>query len=68
MNFTHMSGGATIVFPIIIFSILALFFYGCVRLAKNKGRSGWWGILGIFFLLGLLIIALLKNKRKEETQ
>lgn len=69
---TLMADGAPIMLSAIIsvisFSLLALFFYGCVRLAKNKGRSGWWGALGIFFLLGVLIIALLKNKRKQAAQ
>ena len=40
---------------------VVLICWGCVCYAKGKGRSGFWGILGITSLLGLIILVLLPD-------
>lgn len=42
-----------------------LFVYGCWYYAKSKGRPGGWAILGVFGLIGLLVLALLPNRYKD---
>lgn len=39
----------------------ALLIAGLSYYAIAKGRSGWWGLCGFLSLLGLLILALLKD-------
>ena len=39
-------------------------FYGLWAYLKAKGRSGFWVVLGIFTLFGLIIIAVLPDKHK----
>ena len=40
-------------------------FYGCVMYAKGKGYSGWLGSLGIFFILGFIVLAVLPDREKQ---
>ena len=42
--------------------LVALYFY-----LKAKGRSGWWMLLMIFSLIGLLVIFFLKDLKKSES-
>jgi len=42
----------------------ALFICGCFMYSKGKGRSFWWGILGLLGPLGLLILYILKDRSK----
>lgn len=42
----------------------ALFISGNYMYAKGKGQSGYWGILGIFGPIGLLILYCLKDRSK----
>ncbi len=51
--------------PGIIVSLVfgIIFIWGCVNLAKSKGRSGLLGgILGLFGLIGLIILLILSDK------
>lgn len=32
--------------------------------AQAKGHSGWWGLMGFLSCLGLLVLALLPDRRK----
>ena len=51
--------------PGIIVSLVfgIIFIWGCVNLAKSKGRSGLLGgILGLFGLIGLVILLILSDK------
>lgn len=41
------------------------FIWGCASFMKGKGHSGWWGALGIFFILGLLILLFFPDKHKS---
>ena len=38
---------------------------GLTYYAIGKGRSGWWGLCGFLSCLGLLILALLKDKAPD---
>ncbi|MBN2120835.1 MAG: hypothetical protein JW734_07265 [Candidatus Omnitrophica bacterium] len=42
-----------------------LFIYGLCMYAKGKGRHWMWGLLGIFNLMGLLILVFLKELPAE---
>jgi amino acid transporter len=33
--------------------------------AKAKGHSGWWGLLGLLSIIGLLVLALLPDRLKQ---
>jgi hypothetical protein len=54
-----------------LLGVLALFvgtgllIVGLAYYAIAKGRSGWWGLCGFLSLIGLLILALLKDKAPE---
>lgn len=39
----------------------ALLIAGLAHYAIAKGRSGWWGLCGFLSLIGLIILALLKD-------
>ena len=41
------------------------FIWGCVSYIKGKGHHGAWGILGLFSIIGLIILALFPDKHKE---
>ena len=38
------------------------FVYGCVNYALAKGRAGWWGLLGLLSVLGLIVLWLLPDR------
>lgn len=42
-----------------------LFIWGCCSYAKGKGHSGWWGLLGLLWILGLIILFFLPDRHKE---
>ena len=44
---------------------VALFIYGCTCYARGKGHSWAWGFLGLFSLLGLIVLALMPDKAKS---
>ena len=50
---------------VIILCGAALFIWGCVNYARWKGRSGWFGLLGYFWIFGLLGLVFLSNRRKQ---
>ena len=41
------------------------FVWGCAEYARGKGYSGWFGLLGVFSILGLIVLALLPDKHKD---
>ncbi len=43
-----------------------LMIFGCANLAYKKGHHWGWGFLGTFSLLGLVVVALLKDRPVEE--
>ena len=45
----------------------AAFIWGCVQYAKGKGHSGYWGALGVLWLLGLLVLLFLPDRHKGAT-
>jgi hypothetical protein len=38
--------------------------WGCVGYAKGKGHSGYWGALGLLWILGFVILALFPDRHK----
>ena len=40
---------------------------GCFYYAQAKGYSRWWGLLGLFNLLGLLLLVLFRDRHKNYT-
>jgi hypothetical protein len=49
-------------------TITISWFYILWAFARAKGHNGLWMLVGWFFLLGLLVIALLPDKHKIEAQ
>src|SRR5713101_7361664 len=59
--------------PIIVAAIIWLpgfcfFMWGCVNLARAKGHSGWFGLVGLLFILGLILLVLLEDKSKVNSE
>ncbi|MEM7165737.1 MAG: hypothetical protein AAF581_09750 [Planctomycetota bacterium] len=46
---------------------VVVFAVGCAWYMLAKGRSRWWGLLGVFGLLGLLVLACFPDRRKNFT-
>jgi len=44
------------------------FIWGCVQYAKGKGQSGYWGALGLFWILGLLVLFFLPDKHGQRSK
>ncbi len=42
-----------------------IFIYGCMLYAQAKGQNKWLGLLGLFSLLGLIVLVLLTDKNKS---
>jgi hypothetical protein len=42
---------------------LLIFVLGCMGICQEKGYSRWWGFLGIFSCIGLLVILVLPEKQ-----
>ena len=42
----------------------ALLILGLSWYAKAKGQSGWWGLMGLLSCIGLIVLAVLPDKRK----
>ncbi|MDD2806558.1 MAG: hypothetical protein PHV33_13485 [Elusimicrobiales bacterium] len=43
---------------------MILFIYGCSCYAMGKGHAWAWGLLGLFSLIGLIVLALMTDKAK----
>lgn len=44
----------------------ALFIIGCVKFSRTKGRSAWFGLLGIFNILGLGVLCALEERQSSK--
>lgn len=42
------------------------FIFGCADYAQAKGRSRWWGLLGLLALPGLIILRFMAEKKLPE--
>lgn len=47
------------------YASLGCFIYGLYNYAKAKGYSGWLALLGFLNILGLIILVVLPDKRKN---
>ena len=56
----HMEWANMLVLPGVFVYMYGLYFY-----AKSKGYSGWFAVFGLLNLLGLIILVLLPDKRKQ---
>jgi hypothetical protein len=45
-----------------------LFIWGCWAYAEGKGHHGGWGLLGLFSLIGLVILVLMPDKCRGESR
>jgi hypothetical protein len=52
--------------PIVALVGAALFIAGCVQVSKTKGRSAWFGLLGVFNILGLGVICALEERQGSQ--
>ena len=43
---------------------VAIFIWGCGQYAKGKGHSAWFGALGFLSIIGLIVLAVMKDKHK----
>ncbi|MDF1843523.1 MAG: hypothetical protein P1U77_18960 [Rubripirellula sp.] len=63
-----VSGGTTagsgLVGLFLLLGGLGLFIWGCVSYAVGKGHHGALGLLGVFSILGLIVLILLPDKHK----
>jgi hypothetical protein len=59
------SGGATLLSTSVLILGAVLFIWGCGQYAKGKGHSVYLGALGLLWLLGLVILALMEDKHKD---
>lgn len=50
--------------PVALLASTILLLYGSFNYAKGKGYSQWLGLLGIFSILGIFVLVLLKDKHK----
>ena len=41
------------------------FIWGCGQYAKAKGYSAWFGALGLFSIIGLVVLVLFPDKHKD---
>lgn len=44
---------------------LGLFIWGCMSYMKGKGYHGAWGLLGLFWLVGLIVLAIFPDRHKD---
>ena len=42
----------------------AAMIYGCYASAKGKGYSGLWGLLGVFNIIGFIVLVFFPDKNK----
>ncbi len=49
---------------LLILAGLVPFIWGCCMYAKGKGHSGAWGLLGLFSIIGLIILVCFPDKHK----
>jgi len=49
---------------IVIYSGFLLFIWGLWNYAKGKGYKGAWGLLGLLFIFGFVILALFPDRKK----
>jgi hypothetical protein len=43
---------------------VGLIVWGCMGYAKGKGYSQYWGLLGVLWILGFIILALFPDRAK----
>jgi len=46
---------------------LGFFVWGSSQYAKGKGHSPYWGILGLFYILGFVILFFLPDRHKASS-
>ncbi len=44
-----------------------LLIFGLCTYAQAKGHSRWWGLMGLLSIIGLIVLGLLKDRRKESS-
>lgn len=49
---------------VFIIAGIILFIWGCISYARGKGQSPFFGLLGLLYILGLIILVFLPDKHK----
>jgi nicotinamide riboside transporter PnuC len=65
---SKQSAAATLVGALLSMIAGSAFIYAAWCYIKAKGRSGWWILVLVFNLLGILILALLKDQTANQTK
>jgi hypothetical protein len=56
-------GASSIGWPLVAIG-LCIFLWGCGQYAMGKGHSPFWGALGFFYIIGLVVLYFLPDKHK----
>ena len=59
---------ARFIFVLLILLSLLPSSWGCMYYAKSKGYSKWWGLAGIFSIVGLAVLWLLPDKLLDDPE
>ncbi|KAB2962039.1 MAG: hypothetical protein F9K18_10370 [Thermoanaerobaculia bacterium] len=60
-------GGVQRLFEFVFVLGTAFLLWGCWALAKGKGRSAWWALLGLAGIVGLVVALLLPDRAPAGT-
>jgi nicotinamide riboside transporter PnuC len=51
---------------LLVLAGLAIFIWGCAMYMQGKGYHPAWGLLGLLSVIGLIILAVLRDRHPEE--
>ena len=57
--------GGPVVGYVVLLTGIGLFLWGCGQYAQGKGYSPYWGALGLLYLLGLVVLVLMRDRHKD---
>jgi len=59
-------GSAPLVGLIALMAGPVFFIWGCMSYSKGKGHHSAWGLLGLLSIIGLIVLALFRDKHKKD--
>ena len=68
LGFILIVVGKTFVIPILQIVGIVLWFFGCYMIVVGKGRNKAWTIIGIFSLIGLIVLLSLRRDESKVRQ
>lgn len=54
--------GMGLLFQIIVYIFAGAYFYGIWEYVRAKNRSGWWALLGLLSVIGLIAVLVLEDR------